>query len=87
MCSYPQLFAVISDLSGVTNLTIIRVIVPGQRDGRKLAEFRDPNIKASKETIALSLDGTWLPEQLAIVERHSAMKIISKNKLRPAIKT
>ena len=64
-----QLSTVISDLSGVTGLKIIRAIVAGERDGRKLAEFRDPNIKASKEMIALSLEGTWLPEQLAIVER------------------
>lgn len=64
-----QLSTVISDLSGVTGLKIIRAIVAGERDGHKLAEFRDPNIKASKEMIALSLEGTWLPEQLAIVER------------------
>jgi transposase len=67
-----QLSTVISDLSGVTGLKIIRAIVAGERDGRKLAEFRDPNIKATKEMIALSLEGTWLPEQLAIVQRQLA---------------
>lgn len=67
-----QLTTVLSDLSGVTGLKIIRAIVGGERDGKKLAEFRDPNVKASKETIAKSLEGTWLPEQLAIVARQLA---------------
>jgi len=35
----------------------------------RLAKFRDPRVKASKETIAKSLEGTWLPEQLAILQR------------------
>lgn len=67
-----QLTTVLSDLSGLTGMKIIRAIVGGERDGKKLAEFRDPNVKASKETIAKSLEGTWLPEQLAIVGRQLA---------------
>ncbi len=51
-----QLATVLSDLSGVTGMKIVRAIVAGERDGKVLAEFRDPNIKASKETIAKSLD-------------------------------
>lgn len=64
-----QLGTVLSDLSGMTGMKIIRAIVGGQRDGSQLAEFRDPNVKASKETIAKSLEGTWWPEQLAILRR------------------
>jgi transposase len=67
-----QLTMVLSDLSGLTGMKIIRAIVGGERDGKKLAEFRDPNVKASKEAIANSLEGTWLPEQLAIVGRQLA---------------
>jgi len=67
-----QLATVLSDLSGVTGLKIIRAIVEGERDGHKLAEFRDPNVKASREAIARSLEGTWLPEQLAILRRQLA---------------
>jgi transposase len=67
-----QLATVLSDLAGLTGMKIIRSIVAGERDGRILAEFRDPNVKASKETIAKSLEGTWLPEQLAILERQLA---------------
>jgi transposase len=64
-----QLSTVLSDLSGVTGMQILRSIVAGERDGMRLAEFRDPRVKASKETIARSLEGTWLPEQLAILRR------------------
>lgn len=67
-----QLATVLSDLSGVTGMKIIRAIVAGERDGNKLADFRDPNVKASKETIAKSLEGTWQPEQLAILRRQLA---------------
>src|SRR5712691_3941996 len=64
-----QLSTVLSDLSGVTGMRILRAIVAGERDGVRWAEFRDPNVKASQETIAKSLEGTWRPEQLAILKR------------------
>lgn len=67
-----QLATVLSDLSGVTGMQILRAVVAGERDGQRLAEFRDPNGKASQETIAKSLEGTWLPEQLAILKRQLA---------------
>ena len=67
-----QLGTVLSDLSGVTGMNIPRSIVAGERDGNKLAEFRDARVKASPETIAKSLEGTWRPEQLAIVRRQLA---------------
>ena len=42
---------VISDITGLTGLTILDVIVAGERDPVKLAELRDPHIKASVEII------------------------------------
>ena len=44
-----QLANVISDLSGKTGLQILRAVVNGERDPEKLASFRDPRIKASRE--------------------------------------
>jgi transposase len=67
-----QLGTVLSDLSGVTGMNILRSIVAGERDGNQLAEFRDARVKASPETIAKSLEGTWRPEQLAILQRQLA---------------
>jgi transposase len=67
-----QLATVLSDLSGTTGMSILRAIVAGERDGKRLAELRDPRVKASEETIAKSLEGTWLPEQLALLQRQLA---------------
>lgn len=67
-----QLATVLSDLSGATGMRILRAIVAGERDGKRLAEFRDPHVKASEETIAKSLQGTWLPEQLSLLKRQLA---------------
>lgn len=67
-----QIATVLSDLSGVTGMKIVRAMVDGERDGKKLAAFRDANVKASQETIAQSLEGTWLPEQLSLIRRQLA---------------
>jgi hypothetical protein len=50
-----QLANVISDLSGVTGQMIVRAIVGGERDPRKLAELSHPRIQASRGEIAKSL--------------------------------
>ena len=59
-----QLHNVISDLSGHTGLKIVRAIVAGQTDPEKLAEYRDPRIRASKEQIRESLRGRYRAEHL-----------------------
>jgi transposase len=59
-----QLTNVISDISGLTGLTIIRAILNGERDATKLAKMKDYRIKASQETIAKSLQGTWRQEHI-----------------------
>jgi len=59
-----QLQHVISDLTGVTGLAIVQAILEGQRDPLKLAALKDHRIKASKDTIARSLQGDWRAEHL-----------------------
>ncbi len=59
-----QLHNVISDITGQTGLAIVDAILEGQRDPAKLAELRNPHIKASVETIRKSLEGNWRPEHL-----------------------
>ena len=46
-----QLTTVLSDLSGVTGMSIIRSIVGGERDGMRLAEFREPGCKSGIEPV------------------------------------
>ncbi len=63
---------VISDITGLTGLAILDAIVAGERDPAKLAQLRDPRIKASEETIRKSLEGNWRPEHiLALKQRLS----------------
>jgi transposase len=52
-----QLHLVISDLAGATGLRILRDIVDGQRDPRRLATHRDVRCKASEEEIVAALTG------------------------------
>ena len=59
-----KLRQVISDITGKTGMTIAEAIVGGERDPRKLAQFRDPRTKADEETIALSLEGHWPEEHI-----------------------
>jgi len=68
-----QLANVISDISGLTGQAIVRAIVAGERDPRKLAEFRDPRIQASEEEIAKSLEGNWRPELLFVLQQELEM--------------
>ncbi len=63
---------VISDITGLTGLTILDAIVAGERDPAVLAKLRDPHIKASEETIRKSLEGNWRAEHiLALKQRLS----------------
>lgn len=59
-----QLDTVVSSLTGKTGLSIVREIVAGERDPRKLAALRDCRLRASEETVARSLRGTWRDEHL-----------------------
>ena len=68
-----QLANVISDISGLTGQAILRAITAGERDAWKLAELRDPRIKASPEEIAKSLQGNWRPELLFVLQQELEM--------------
>ncbi len=59
-----QLHKVISDITGVTGMRIIRAILDGERDLIKLAQMKDPRIKKSTATIAKALEGDYRQEHL-----------------------
>jgi transposase len=59
-----QLVHVISDIAGQTGQDIVRAIVAGERDARKLAQLRNYRVHASEEQIAKSLLGNWREEHL-----------------------
>jgi transposase len=64
-----QLSQVLSDITGETGLAIVRAIVAGERNGVKLAQFRDIRCKSSEETIAKALTGTWKEEHLFALQQ------------------
>ena len=64
-----QLANVLSDVSGATGQAIIKAILVGERNPHKLAEFRDPRVKASEEQIAQSLEGNWQPDLLFVLKQ------------------
>jgi transposase len=64
-----QLANVLTDISGATGQAIIKAILRGERDPHKLAEFRDPRVKASEEQIAQSLEGNWQPDLLFVLKQ------------------
>jgi hypothetical protein len=68
-----QLANVISDLSGLTGQAIVRAILGGERDPRKLAELSRPQIRASREEIVKSLEGNWRPELLFVLKQEMEM--------------
>jgi transposase len=59
-----QLHHVVSDVTGVTGMKIIRAILDGERDPAKLAAFRDVRCKESVETIRDALVGNCRPEHV-----------------------
>jgi transposase len=59
-----QLHHVVSDITGVTGLKIIRAIVAGRRTPEELAQHRDVRCAASEETIREALTGNYRPEHV-----------------------
>ena len=68
-----QLANVISDLSGWTGQRIVRAILAGERDPDTLAALSHPGIHATRQTIAKSLEGTWQPDLLFVLQQEVAM--------------
>jgi transposase len=59
-----KLTEVVSDITGLTGMLIIKAMLDGQRDPVKLAKLRDQRCHSSEDEIALALQGTWRPEHL-----------------------
>lgn len=64
-----QLHHVISDITGVTGMNIIKAIISGERNANKLAELRDGRINSSSQTIIKALEGDYRKEHIAILKQ------------------
>jgi hypothetical protein len=65
-----QLPLVVSDITGVTGLRILRDIVAGHRDPHQLAEHRDHRCHASKAEFVAALTGHYRPEHLFVLQQN-----------------
>ncbi len=61
---------VISDITGVTGLRILRDIVAGQRDPEHLAHHRDHRCRASKAELIAALTGHYRSEHLFVRQQN-----------------
>jgi transposase len=64
-----QLTNVLSDITGVTGMQIIRAIVAGERDRQVLASYRDRRCAKSELEIAKSLEGNYRREHLFALQQ------------------
>lgn len=64
---------VISDVTGVTGLRILRAIVAGERDPKVLATYRDYRIKSDQDTLAKALEGDYRPEHVFTLTQSLAL--------------
>lgn len=63
-----QLGQVLSDITGVSGLAIIKGILDGERDPAKLAEMVDRRVRASPATIQKALYGDYRKEHLFVLK-------------------
>jgi transposase len=67
-----KLTEVVSDITGVTGLSIIRAIVDGEHDPQCLASFRQSGCKKSEAQIAKALQGNYKPEHVFVLKQSLA---------------
>jgi len=65
-----QLPLVVSDITGVTGLRILRDIVAGRRDPHALAQHRDGRCQATHVEIVAALTGNYRPEHLFVLTQN-----------------
>jgi transposase len=61
---------VISDMTGVTGLRILRDIIGGQTDPQALAQHRDHRCQGSAAEIAAALTGHYRPEHVFVLQQN-----------------
>ncbi len=60
---------VVSDVTGVTGMAILKALLNGERDPQKLAQFRDRHCQHSEAEIARALQGDWRAEHLFALQQ------------------
>lgn len=77
-----QLHHVISDITGLTGMKIIRAIVAGEQDPAILAALRNERCKSSKETIQAALTGNYRPEHVFALQQSLELYDVYQDKIK-----
>jgi transposase len=64
-----KLTEVVSDVMGLTGLSIIKAILGGERNPRTLAKLRNERCKRTEAEIARALQGNWREEHLFVLKQ------------------
>jgi hypothetical protein len=76
-----QLPRVVTDITGVTGLAILRDIVEGRTNPDQLARHRDPRCHASVEEFVAALTGNYRPEHVFVLKQNLELLDIYQTKL------
>ncbi|MFP3023701.1 MAG: IS110 family transposase [Wolbachia sp.] len=76
-----QLHKVISDITGVSGMQIIKAIIGGEKDTEKLAELRSSNMKNDNATIAKALTGDYREEHLFTLKQEFELYNVYQEKI------
>jgi transposase len=76
-----QLGNVLSDISGLSGMKIIGAILEGERDAQELAALVEPEVKATPQDIAKSLEGNWREELLFVLRQQMEFYRIYQGKI------
>lgn len=76
-----KLNQVISDVTGVTGMKIIRAIISGEHNPVELASMRDKRCNNSKDVIAKALEGNWRSEHIFSLQQAVELYDFYKNKI------
>ena len=72
-----KLTEVVSDIAGLTGMSIIDAILAGERNPIKLAQLRHGRCHHSEEEIALALEGTWRLRTSLLELRQAHLGVVS----------
>jgi transposase len=76
-----QLSNVLSDISGVSGMSMIAAILDGERDPWTLAALAQPEVKSTAQDIAKSLEGNWRDELLFVLRQDVELYRIYQDKI------
>ncbi len=77
-----KLTVVVSSITGVTGMAIIKAILHGQRDPLELAKLRNDKCKRTEAEIARALYGNWRAEHLFALKQAVALYEFYRKQLR-----